>query len=198
MVSSWVIRKPLLSCGCASGHSPTSCVRRRRPGTSGAPRLPSVSPNSVATANSRSALAWPPRLRLLAASRSGLHAACRETRTGPLVQSRRTSGQNARDALSPPTLRRGRRQRPGCPYRQLGVSYSAVDGRSVARRLRKRSAVSRARTAPRPTDLGQMSRSSRMATCPLGDCPLATSCSPLASISGPSSDSSSTRKPRCS
>ena len=51
---------------------------------------------------------------------------------------------------------------------------------------------------PSTTDQGQMSRSSRMATCPVGDNPLATSCFPLASISGPSSDSSSTRKPRCS
>ena len=53
-------------------------------------------------------------------------------------------------------------------------------------------------TAPSPIDLDQMWRSSRMTTWPLGDSPLAKSCSPLASISGPNSASSSTRKPRCS
>ena len=82
------------------------------------------------------------------------------------------------------------------PYAGCG-SAQAGPGHPISGSCR-RSAISRARTAPCPIDLDQMSRSSRMATWPVGDSPLAKSCSPLASISGPNSASSSIRKPRCS
>ncbi len=119
--------KPVLVLWRHLGHSPRSCARRRRPGTSGAPRLPSVVPSSVGTANSQSAHVWRLRQRLHAASRSVLHAACRETRTGLPVQSRRTPVQNApmRSARHL-SLAQAERRGPGASKGRDGSTWSKV------------------------------------------------------------------------